>query len=74
MLVTITCPNCNSDGRISLCEPDYEGPYKCWKCRKLYRVTIENDKLTECNDLSDEEFEKERQLLKLKNKFKKDSD
>lgn len=74
MLITITCPDCGVDGKISLCEPDYEGPYKCWKCRNLYRVTIVNDKLTECDTLSEEEFEKERQLLNLKNKFKKSND
>jgi Zn-finger nucleic acid-binding protein len=57
----IRCPGCNTEATISLIESVYEGPYRCWKCRGLFRVRIEDEKLQACEPLSEEEFEKEQQ-------------
>jgi phage FluMu protein Com len=58
MLMKIKCPGCNTEGSMSLADIKYSGPYKCWKCKALYSVVIENDKLTSFEKLSEEEFQK----------------
>jgi transposase-like protein len=58
----IQCPSCGTEATISLAESVYEGPYRCWKCRELFTVRIENEELRACEPLSEEEFEKEQQM------------
>ena len=71
MMMTISCPSCQVDGSISLLEANYDGPYKCWKCRGLFKITIRDNKVASCRKLSEEEFEQEQEIYKLKNKFRK---
>lgn len=71
MMIKITCPQCGVDGSISLLEPSYQGPYKCWKCRSLFELRLENSKLKSCEPISEEEFERLREIHTLKTKFKK---
>jgi hypothetical protein len=66
-MFTIKCPDCGSNATISLAESLYEGPYRCWKCRGLFRVRIENEELRACEPLSEEEFEREQQTESLDN-------
>ncbi len=56
----IKCPECGVDGRFSLCQPVYEGPYRCWKCRSLFTIRIENDELKFYTPLSEEDFEEQQ--------------
>ena len=58
MMIKIKCPECGTEGSISLLESSYEGPYKCWKCRALFTIRLENNELKACEPLSQEEFEK----------------
>ncbi|MDD2472164.1 MAG: hypothetical protein PHT28_04530 [Dehalococcoidales bacterium] len=74
MLVTITCPECKAEGRFSVVDQVYDGPYKCWKCRELFYIELEGDNLKTCRLLGEEEFTKLQQLEKLKRKFNKDED
>jgi hypothetical protein len=74
MMIKISCPDCSIDGSISLLESDYEGPYMCWKCRSLYKIHLKEYKLISCDPLSQEEFDRLREINKLQNKFKKDED
>lgn len=74
MLVTIKCPECETDGRFSVVEKAYEGPYKCWKCRQLFYIELEGKDLKSCRLLDDAEFQRLQQLEKLKKKFNKDED
>ncbi len=69
MLVKIKCPACQTEGSMSLVEPSYEGPYKCWKCRELFTITLKNNKLTSCEPLSEEEFQKQQEIKALQDKF-----
>ena len=71
MLVKIECPKCNSEGTISLLKADYSGPYRCWKCRELFAITLENNELTNCEPLSDEGLQRMQEIEALKNKFKR---
>ena len=78
MMINIKCPKCNTDGSISLIESNYEGPYRCWKCRELFTIKLENNTLKSCEPLSQEEFDKQQEevdrqqeIEALKAKFKK---
>ena len=72
MLVKIKCPECATEGTISLLEASYEGPYKCWKCRQLFYVTLKNSAMQSHRLLSQEEFEKIQEVESLKKKYKRD--
>ncbi len=73
MMITIKCPKCGTEGSLSLVEPTYEGPYRCWKCRELFSIKIEGNELKSCEPLSQEEFERIQEIEALKAKFKKQS-
>ena len=65
----IKCPKCNVDGRISLVESSYHGPYRCWKCRALFTITIENNVLTACESLDQEELDKQQRIKAMRDRF-----
>ena len=71
MMVKIKCPECGVEGSISLLEPNYEGPYKCWKCRELFTIKLENNELKSCEPLSQAEFERQQEIEALRDKFKR---
>ena len=71
MMMKITCPKCNTEGSMSLLEQNYQGAYKCWKCRELFTITIENNEVKSFEPLTEEEFQKQLEIDALKNKFKR---
>jgi hypothetical protein len=71
MMIKIVCPSCGTEGSLSLADPAYEGPYKCWKCRSLFTVTIANGKLGSCEPLSQEEFDRQQDARNLRDRFKR---
>lgn len=71
MAVKIKCPRCSIEGSISLIESSYQGPYRCWKCRELFTIEMEDNELKSCEPLSQEEFDKQQEMEALKNKFKR---
>ena len=72
MLVKIRCPECDTEGSFSLVESSYQGPYRCWKCRELFTITLENNELKSCEPLSQEEFEKQQEIEALKKKMRRE--
>ncbi|MBI2849620.1 MAG: hypothetical protein HYX80_01085 [Chloroflexi bacterium] len=58
MMMTIKCPKCGVEGKMSLIERNYKGPYKCWSCRELFTIDIESNVVVSCQPLSQEEYEK----------------
>ena len=85
MMITIKCPSCGTEGSQSLLEPNYQGPYRCWKCLQLFSIQIENnqvksfepiteDRLKELQAQHQQEEEQRRQIEELKAKFRKPSD
>jgi len=78
MILKIKCPSCNIEGSLSLLEPDYEGPYRCWKCRGLFTLKIVANEVKSLTPLTEEELEKQQEELKrrqeleaLKEKFRR---
>lgn len=71
MLVKIMCPECKTEGSFYLAESSYEGPYRCWKCRALFAIRMENNELKSFEPLSQEDFEEQQRIEALRAKFKK---
>lgn len=71
MLMKITCPECHTEGSFSLADSVYEGPYRCWKCRALFTVSIANDKLLSCEPLSEADLEEWQRLKAIQDKMKR---
>ena len=71
MLVKITCPKCDSEGGFSLADSIYEGPYRCWKCREVFAIRMENNELKSCEPMNQEEFDRQQEAEDLKRKFRK---
>jgi hypothetical protein len=68
-MIVITCPECGAETKLSLVDDYYEGPRKCWKCRGLFQIKIENNELKSCEPLSQEDFEKQQEIEALKKKM-----
>ncbi len=71
MFVKIKCLKCGTEGSISLAQPTYHGPYRCWKCRELFTIEMANNVLKSCEPLSQAEFEAQQGLEAMKSKLKK---
>jgi len=71
MLMKIKCPKCTTEGTMSLAQTRYEGPYKCWKCKALFTILLEDGQVKSCEPLSEEEFQKQQEIEALRAKFKR---
>ena len=71
MIIKIRCPKCDTEGGFSLAEPSYHGPYRCWKCRGLFTIRMENNELKSCEPLSEEDFQKQQEIKAMQDKFKR---
>jgi DNA-directed RNA polymerase subunit RPC12/RpoP len=71
MMVEIQCPKCATKGWLSLIQSSYQSPYRCWKCKELFTITVENNELKSCVPLSKDDFEKQRAADDLKSKFRR---
>ena len=71
MMIKIECPRCQTEGSLSLVESNYEGPYRCWKCRELFSISIQNNEVRSCEPLSEEEFAKQQEINTLRDKFRR---
>ncbi len=58
-MVTIVCPNCKAEKKLSLVETSYTGPQRCWKCHELFTITIVNNRVTSSEPMSEEEYQKQ---------------
>ena len=64
-MIEIACPDCESVGKMSLAQPLFEGPYRCWKCRSLFKIVLANGKLQSIEPMSETEFEAWQELQKM---------
>jgi len=62
-MIKIKCPKCGTESSMSLTQPTFEGPYRCWKCKENFLIKIVGNKLESLEPLSQEEFEKRRQQI-----------
>jgi hypothetical protein len=67
-MITIVCPKCGGVARLSLVDTGYVGPRRCWKCHEYFTITIENNRVTSCEPLSQEEYERQQEAKKAAEK------
>jgi hypothetical protein len=71
MLTKIVCPTCKTEGTFSLSDPFFDGPYKCWKCRALLRLTMDHGTVKGVIPMTEEEMKQFEEAQAVKNKFRK---
>lgn len=71
MMVKITCIKCGTEGSMSLADPVYKGPYRCWKCRELFAIEIADNELKSSGPFDQAEFDREQEIRALRDKFGK---
>jgi len=49
-----------------LSQLNFEGPYRCWKCKETFTLKIVGNKLESLEPLSQEEFERIKQQIEEK--------
>lgn len=69
-MVIMKCPKCEAESKLSFVGDSYEGPRRCWKCRELFTIKIEENKMVSCEPLSEEEFKKQQEIEALKAKLR----
>ncbi|MDD5313329.1 MAG: hypothetical protein PHO26_09875 [Dehalococcoidia bacterium] len=72
MFIKIKCPACQVEGSMSMVDPSYVGPYRCWSCRALFTIELKNNELVSCKPLSEEELKKLQEAKDLQNKYKQE--
>lgn len=73
VMLTIKCPTCATENSISFVEPNYEGPFNCWKCHALFSIKIKEGQLKSWHPLSKEDLQRQQEVDSLKAKFRRDS-
>lgn len=56
MWVKIKCPACQTESSSWLLESSYEGQHRCWKCKALYEVEVNNGELISCKPMTEGEL------------------
>ncbi len=57
MFAQVVCKSCGAMGQFSVLEGNYEGPYKCFKCKALYKVEITGGKIITQEPMAESELE-----------------
>lgn len=55
-IVKIKCRNCETESSLSLIESDYKGPFRCWKCRAIYTISMVNNEVVSWEPMTEDEF------------------
>ena len=70
-MMSLICPECGAETKLSLVLDEYEGPRRCWKCHKFFTIKIKNNELVSCEPMTEEEFQRQKEIEELRNKFRK---
>ncbi len=60
-MIKIVCPKCSAEAKLSLVDPNFTGPRRCWKCHELFSITIKNGAVISSEPMSEEEYQKDAQ-------------
>jgi len=66
-------PQLQNRGTFSLSDPYFDGPYKCWKCKALLRLTMDHGSVKNLVAMTDEELKQYEAAQAMKNKFRRPS-
>jgi hypothetical protein len=67
-MMTLKCPKCGTEAKVSFADNNYSGPRRCWKCHEYFTITIENNRVTFCEPLSAEEYQRQQDAKKAEEK------
>jgi hypothetical protein len=67
-MMTLKCPKCNAEAKLSFADNNYSGPRRCWKCHEFFTITIVNNQVTFCEPLSKEDYERQVEAKKAREK------
>ena len=67
-MMTLKCPKCGAEAKLSLADTSYTGPRRCWKCHEFFTITIYNNRVTSCEPLSKEDYERQQEAKKAAEK------
>ena len=62
MGIKVKCQNCNAETNLVLLDLNYDGIFRCWKCRQPHIIVIENDEIKYYKPLSDEQYGKQLEM------------
>ena len=68
-MMTLKCPKCGAEAKLSLADNSYSGPRRCWKCHEYFTITIVNNQVTFCEPLSKEDYERQQEAKKAQEKM-----
>lgn len=68
---TIACPQCGQEIQVFLLESAYQGPLKCAKCKGLFKISIEGEKIKSWEPMTEEELKAAQEMEALKAKFRR---
>lgn len=67
-MMTLKCPKCGAEAKLSLADNNYSGPRRCWKCHDFFTITIVNNQVTFCEPLSKEDYQRQQEAKKAQEK------
>ena len=70
-MMSLICPACGAETKLSLVIDEYKGPRRCWKCHEYFTIHIKDNELVSCEPLTEEEYKQQQEIEELKNKFRK---
>jgi hypothetical protein len=56
---------------MSLSDPSYKGPYKCYKCREIFAIEIADNELKHSGPFDQAAHDREQEIRAMQDKFKK---
>jgi len=62
VIFKVRCKKCDAETRLSLVDSNYNGLFRCWKCKQSYIFVIEKDEIKYFKPLSDEKYGKQLEL------------
>ena len=62
MIITVRCKKCEAETRLSLADLNYDGLFRCWKCKQAHIFVVENDEIKYLKLLNDEKYGEQLEL------------
>ena len=62
MIIKIRCKKCDAETRLSLADLNYDGLFRCWKCKQSHMFVVENDEINYLELLNDEKYGRQLEL------------
>jgi hypothetical protein len=72
MQITVKCPSCNTDSSFFVAKNIFQGPFRCWKCKSLFTLKVQDGEIKLLESLSQEDFDKQKAAHEAKRKKAKE--